>query len=253
MCSSSHRVEDQLLEDDRMEDIETISDSDTYWEQKIPNDYEETLKLSKVSLKWKTKEELYSILCKGFLLDNGYQWFSVDKNGEKCQMLSARAAVIADNNSNWESSNESRFGEVLVITCSYKFQIQRRIEPQEVSPETTYAAFLVYKLPQDQSTFEAPIHVYDENAKYSRESFIYLVSPPVTPVIGPKFDENTDNPLNRYKGNAIPQQRTDGWMEVKVWDFQTTTESVPMHLFFKHPGEKNLSGLMIQGIELRPI
>ena len=106
---------------------------------------------------------------------------------------------------------------MLVITCSYKFQIQRRIEPQEVSPETTYAAFLVYKLPQDQSTFEAPIQMgYD--------SFIYLVSPPVTPIIGPKFDENSYNPLNRYKGTAIRQQRSDGWMEVKVWQFQTTTE-----------------------------
>ena len=67
------QVEDQLLEDDRVEDIETISDSDTYWEQKIPNDYEETLKLSKDSLEWKTKKELYSILCKGFLLDDGHQ------------------------------------------------------------------------------------------------------------------------------------------------------------------------------------
>ncbi|PWA46697.1 protein kinase-like domain, Phloem protein 2-like protein [Artemisia annua] len=250
------KVEDQLLEDDRVEDIKTISDSDTYWEQNIPNDYEETLKLSKVSLVWKTKKELYSILCKGFLLDNGYQWFSVDKNGKKCQMLSARAAasVEDENNSNWESSNESRFGEVLVITGGYNFRIQGIIEPQGGSPETSYAAYLVFKLPQDQSIFEAPIHVEDKNGNYfSRYSFIYLASPPHTPFIGSKLDENTYNPLNRYKGNAFPQQRSDGCMAVKVWEFQINTESVPMDLYFKHPGEKNLSGLMIQGIELRPI
>ncbi|PWA41040.1 protein kinase-like domain, Phloem protein 2-like protein [Artemisia annua] len=246
------KVEDQLLEDDRVEDMETISDSDTYWEQKIPNDYEEILKLSKVSLKWKTKKELYSILCKGFLLDNGHQWFSVDKNGKKCQMLSARAAVIDDNNSNWESSNESRFGEVLVITAGYKFEIKGEIKPEAVSPETTYAAYLVSKLPQDPSTFEAPIELTYYKPHY-RSSFIYLVSPPVTPVIGPKLDENTYNPLNRYKWNAFPQQRTDGWIEVKVWEFQSTSKSVPMNLYFEHPGENNLSGLMIQGIELRTI
>ena len=96
--------------------------------------------------------------------------------------------------------------------------------------------------------------MYDANAaRGSGYSFIYLVSPPHTPVIGPKFDENTYNPLNRYKGTAIPQQRTDGWMEVKVWQFQTTTESVPMHLYIYHLGEKNLKGLMVQGIEIRPI
>ncbi|PWA39293.1 protein kinase domain, Nitrogen network kinase 1, Phloem protein 2-like protein [Artemisia annua] len=144
------------------------------------------------------------------------------------------------------------FGEVLVITAGYKFEIKGEIKPEAVSPETTYAAYLVFKLPQDPSTFEAPIELTYYKPHY-RSSFIYLVSPPVTPVIGPKLDENTYNPLNRYKWNALPQQRTDGWIEVKVWEFQSTSKSVPMNLYFEHPGENNLSGLMIQGIELRPI
>ncbi|PWA90839.1 protein kinase-like domain, Phloem protein 2-like protein [Artemisia annua] len=265
------KVEDQLLEDDKVEDIETISDSDIYWEQKIPNDYEEILKLSRDSFEWKTKKELYSILCKGFLLDNGQKWFSVDKNGKKCQMLSARAAasVIDKNNSNWESSNESRFGEVLVITRSNKFIIQGSIEPQEVSPETAYAAYLVFKLPQDQSAFEAPIEVNDENAGFFSTRrykwFIYLVSPPHTPIIGQNCDVKTYNPLNRYKGNAIWHQRSDGWMEVQVWNFHSSetkgwlnflignTKPISMHLKLQHPGERNLKGLMVQGIEIRPI
>nr|GEX79562.1 protein kinase-like domain, phloem protein 2-like protein [Tanacetum cinerariifolium] len=58
--------------------------------------------------KGKTKKELYSMLCQGFLIDNGQQWFAVDKNGKKWQMLLARAAcVILQRNSTWESSNES--------------------------------------------------------------------------------------------------------------------------------------------------
>ncbi|PWA35152.1 mitogen-activated protein (MAP) kinase 10, Phloem protein 2-like protein [Artemisia annua] len=135
-----------------------------------------------------------------------------------------------------------------------KFEIEREVKSEVISPETTYAAYLVFKLPQDQSTFEAPIQVEDYNADYgSKEPFIYLVSPPHTPVIGPKLDENTYNPLNRYNGNALPQQRMDGWMEVKIWEFQTTTESVPMHLYFEHPCYKDLKGLMVHGIELRPI
>ncbi|GJX74878.1 hypothetical protein Tco_0313473 [Tanacetum coccineum] len=105
------KVEDKVLEDDKVKDIQPIldSDSDTYWGQKLPNDYEEILKLSNPSIEGKTKKELYSMLCQGFLIDNGQQWFAVDKNGKKRQMFSTRAScVILKKNSTWESSNESR-------------------------------------------------------------------------------------------------------------------------------------------------
>nr|GEY54035.1 protein kinase-like domain, phloem protein 2-like protein [Tanacetum cinerariifolium] len=122
------KVKDQVLEDDTVKDIQPILDldSDTYWGQKLPNDYEEILKLSNHCIEGKTKKELYSMFCQGFLIDNGQQWFAVDKNGKKWQMLSARAAcVILKRNSTWESSNESRFGKQLckvldIITQAWK-------------------------------------------------------------------------------------------------------------------------------------
>ncbi|GJX47548.1 hypothetical protein Tco_0272738 [Tanacetum coccineum] len=52
--------------------------------KKIPNDHEEILKLSKDSLEWKTKKELYLIFCKGFLLDNGQQrWYALPCDDNK--------------------------------------------------------------------------------------------------------------------------------------------------------------------------
>ncbi|PWA41314.1 protein kinase domain, Nitrogen network kinase 1, Phloem protein 2-like protein [Artemisia annua] len=248
-------VEDQVSKEDKVENVQTVSDSesDTYWEQKLTHDYEEILNLSKDSLQWTKKKELYSILRRGFLIDNDQQWFAIDKHEKKYLMLSARVAwVIDDNNSACESSHESRFGEVLIITASHKFEIKAEIRSDGLSFETNYASYLVYKLPEDQSTFEAPLCVWNERVYLYPHRYIYLVSPPHTPVIGPMFDENTYNPLNRYKRNAIPQQRTDGWMEVKVWEFQTT-KSVPMHIYFEHPDKKNLKGLIVQGIELRPV
>ncbi|GJZ95095.1 kinase-like domain, phloem protein 2-like protein [Tanacetum coccineum] len=257
------KVEDQLLKDDKVVDIEPISDLDTCWEQKIPNDYEEILKLSKDSLEWKTKKDLYLILCKGFLLDNGQQWFSVDKNVKKCQMLSARE-VLYYYYSTWESSNESRFGEVLVVTEGYEFVLRGEIKCEVlVSPKTKYAVYLVYKLPQDQSTFEAPMEVWEIDyyrrqgeADYDRDDswYIYLASP-LTPVIGPNSDEKSYNPPNRHKLDVLPRQRRDGWMEVQIWDFETetTTRSMILNSQFEHPGKKNLMGLMVQGIEIRPI
>ncbi|GJZ87830.1 kinase-like domain, phloem protein 2-like protein [Tanacetum coccineum] len=130
----------------------------------------------------------------------------------------------------------SVFGEVLVITGGHKFEIKGEIKSEVVSPETNYASYLVYKLPQDQSTFEVPMFVWEKDGYRFNGWYIFLVSPPVTPVIGSKLDENSYNTLNRYKGNAIPQQRSDGWMEVKVWQFNTkkTPETVYLHLKLKH-------------------
>ncbi|GJS50474.1 kinase-like domain, phloem protein 2-like protein [Tanacetum coccineum] len=252
------KVENQVLEDGKVEDIQPILDldSDTYLGQKLPNDYEEILKLSKHSVEGKTKKDLYSMLCQGFLIDNGQHWFTVDKNGKKCQMLSTRATcVIDDKNSIWESSNESRFGEQLVITAGDKFKLVSEIEPTTLSPDTKYASYLVYKLPEDQSTFDAPMFVWEKDGYMHNGWYIYLGSPPNTPVIGQKFNENNYNPLNRHKLNALPRKRSDGWMEVKAWQFDTkkTPETVSVHLKLEHPSKKYLCGLIIQGIEIRPV
>lgn len=259
-CGTNSRgVEGILFQPlEKVEDIQIISDSnsDTNWEQTLPNDYEEILKLSKDSVEWTTKKELYSILCRGFLLDNGQQWFTAGKNGKKWQMLSARATcVIEDKNSTWESSNKSRFGEVLLMTAGYEFEVVRDITSQIASPATTYETYLVYKLPKDQFTFDAPLQVKNKNGGYGDEWFVFLVNPPHTPVIGPKVDENAYNPLNRPELNAVSQHRSDGWMEVKVWDFQIVTppETISMHLKLMHPCRRDLCGLIIEGIELRPI
>ena len=44
-------------------------------------------------------------------------------------------------------------------------------------------------------------------------------------------------------------------MEVKVWEFhtQTTMETISMGLTLAHPCYKDLSGLMVQDIDIRPI
>ncbi|GKD30696.1 kinase-like domain, phloem protein 2-like protein [Tanacetum coccineum] len=304
------KVEDQVLEDDKVEDIQPVldSDSDTYWGQKLPDDYEEILKMSKHSVEGKTKKELYSMFCQGFLINNGQQWLAVNKNGKKWQMLSTRTCVIDERIFlTWESSNESRcgdelarhilggnsppprhhtkvahqkdahrgseeekdklgdalpqlkalFGEVLVITAGYTLEIVRDLEYTSLSPDTTYASYLVYNLPEDQSTFEVPMFAWERDGYRNGPNgwYLYLGSPPNTPVIGRKLDKNSYNPLNRHKLNALPRQRSDGWMEVKVWDFQTekTPKTVSMNLMVKHPVMKDLCGLIIQGIEVRPI
>nr|GEV54601.1 protein kinase-like domain, phloem protein 2-like protein [Tanacetum cinerariifolium] len=98
-------VEDQVSKDDKVENIQTISesDTDTYQERNIPNDYEELLKLSNDC-------EMQKILRRGFVIDNGQRWFSVDKHWKICLMLSARATWVKDdNNSAFLSRHETSF------------------------------------------------------------------------------------------------------------------------------------------------
>ncbi|KAK9075450.1 hypothetical protein SSX86_003773 [Deinandra increscens subsp. villosa] len=184
-------------------------------------------------------------------------WLSLDQNGKKSHMLSTRAVRISSMYDDEESgyilsSPESRFGEV-VHWVSWTLNIYTEIQSQLLSSETTYASYLVYKIQKHQSIFEAPLEVkidlFSDNRWY-----VYLVSPQ-TPVIRPKVDQNTHNPVNRPRIKGIPQRRNDGWMEVQIWEFQTavTTEMIPMHIKLRASGGKDLSGLIIEGFEFRPI
>ncbi|KAM0070251.1 putative protein kinase RLK-Pelle-CrRLK1L-1 family [Helianthus debilis subsp. tardiflorus] len=247
-------IEFQPLENvEHIEEKQLISDSDANWEEKLLVDYQDIMKRSKNSLQWTTKEEAYSIIYKGFLIsDDETQigiWFSLDKNGKKCHMLSA--ALIWD----WENkvlSPESRFGEAIEWVCDWHFRIKTELQPQLVSSETTYACYLVYKLPKNQSRFEAPVTVKDKLCETGDTNwYIYLTSPQI-PVIRPKARQNTHNPLSRPKIKSLPQQRNDGWIEVQIWELRAAT-IIKMELELSFVDKRNISGLTIEGIEFRPI
>ncbi|XP_023742341.1 uncharacterized protein LOC111890454 [Lactuca sativa] len=263
------RVEKHEVLEDKEVDLQTISHSETYWEQKLPNDWEEMIKWSKDSLQWTTKKELYSILCKGFLINNGEEWFSLAKYGKKCHMLSARIMALRKSEWKWRSLPESRFEEVAFDPHgSFRIKCSSNI----LSPETTYASYLVYKLQENYYGFESPLKVIDcvkvsdgvffqpfERQNHSEEDlswYIYLHSPQ-TPIIRRKVYQDNHDLVNRPKKKRIPQQRNDGWMEENVWEFQTgtTTESISknLRLMTIYDATRSLKGLIVQGIEFRPI
>ncbi|GKC54489.1 kinase-like domain, phloem protein 2-like protein, partial [Tanacetum coccineum] len=238
-------------------------------------------KLSNDSLQWTMKGGVFSYLLKRF---NGQKGYSVAKNGKKCLTLSARG-VITSSKLYFKPSPESRFGsldvhpksgysfaktadvidgvsinrhtpnhcipvemqrfrEVAVIHHG-RFFIEKKIESDALTPETTYACYLVYKYTGDLLVLE----------DHFTSNYIYLVSPPKTPIIGQKLDQNTHSPLNRPKLNAVPRQRSDGWMEVKVREFETlsSTRTINMYTVLRTPNLNYISGLIIESIELRPI
>ncbi|CAH1454684.1 unnamed protein product [Lactuca virosa] len=247
------RVEHELFEDDDV-DMQTISDSDTYWEQKLPSNYEDILKLSTHTVQCTTKKELYFILRKGFLINDGKEWFSLAKNG-MCHMLSARVAFHKSEWS-WLSLPRSRFIEV-AFRPRGSFWIYCR--SNMLSRQTTYATYLVYRLRKNQSeplvkvsggVFLGGPYSYENNYSW----YIYLLCPQ-TPIIRGKYYENTHNPWKREKMKGLPQQRNDGWMEVQLWEFRTGTRDAKVwaNLRLTLYGNMPRKGLIVQGIVFKPI
>ena len=133
--------------------------------------------------------------------------------------------------------------KVISIVC--------KIEPGLLSPQTTYAGYLVYKLQENHSQLKAPVQV---KSKDVADFFTYLQCPQ-TPIIRTEVDQNTHNPMNRPKMKVLPQKRNDGWMEVQVWEFETgtTMRMVSMQVNFITFISNQLYGLIVQGIEFKAI
>ncbi|KAL4581147.1 hypothetical protein LXL04_017356 [Taraxacum kok-saghyz] len=230
-------------DDNEEEEEEEEEDEDTYWEKKLPSDYKRIILWGEESLQQATKKELYSIFCKGFqFYFTGEQWISLEKNGKKCHMLSARKALGGVTcPCVWQSLPESRFGEVAIdpfgdlwILCSSDY----------LSPKTTYATNLVYKLQENHSWFEHP--VVCKRILYPEPDpcpwVICLLSPQAPDIIG-KF----------YRKKSLPQERNDGWMEVQLYEFQTDSRRISIEFMLNLYNFKSLQGLIIQGIEFKPI
>nr|GEU99499.1 hypothetical protein [Tanacetum cinerariifolium] len=76
--------------------------------------------------------------------------YAVDKDGKKSLMLLARGVLKCYEGLSFQSSSESRFGEVAVT--SYIIEIEKKIKSDILSAETTYAIYLICKLPHYQKS-----------------------------------------------------------------------------------------------------
>ncbi|MFS7928257.1 putative phloem protein [Helianthus anomalus] len=188
-------------------------------------------------------------------------WFSLHKSGKKCHMLLAKAALTwswKNKKALFPESNDFLtsfgFGEAIQWVDDCFIIINTEVRSQLVSSETTYACYLVYKLPEHQSGFEGPVKIeYKLCETGDTIWYIYLTTPQSqTPVIRPKVGQNTHNPLNWPKFKGLQRQRKDGWIEVKIWEFQAATKVI-MDLTLNLCNHKAFSGIIMEYIEFRPI
>ncbi|XP_076939194.1 putative F-box protein PP2-B8 [Bidens hawaiensis] len=137
-----------------------------------------------------------------------------------------------------------------VAECiSDKFGIYCKFRSKMLSPQTTYGTYLVYKLPHAYKDIKPPVQVVDENSDLEGEYNIFL-STPQTPVItGNAKTKRAYSPSIKPMIKGLPKMRSDGWMEVHVWEFQTraSIKMISTRLQFSSY-DKGLKGLLCKGL-----
>ncbi|MFS7928124.1 hypothetical protein Hanom_Chr04g00317151 [Helianthus anomalus] len=68
------------------------------WNEQL-HEYQQMIKTAEPPLNYKSEDELMILMSKGVLLNGGKTWFSVNKKGEHCEIISIRECLDSDANS----------------------------------------------------------------------------------------------------------------------------------------------------------
>ncbi|KAF2319567.1 hypothetical protein GH714_017054 [Hevea brasiliensis] len=147
------------------------------------------------------------------------------------------------------------------------FEINGEISIQMLSPETSYAAYLVFKLTTSAYGFEGhPAEITVELAGSEKDKrSVFLV-----PVRGQKRQHQTLRRLtglfncSRVSGSQpsvpagksygkYPKERVDGWLEIELGEFNSENGGDgKLKINLRVKGDHWKSGIIVQGIEIRP-
>ncbi|KAK3416191.1 hypothetical protein EUGRSUZ_H02040 [Eucalyptus grandis] len=234
-------------------------DSDVVWSSFLPPDCRSMASQSASSMK-----ELYFSLCDHpVLICDGKMSLSLDRHsGKKCIMLSARALSITWGDTprywSWNHSPISRFAEVAELIRVCWLEIRGTISSCMLSPGTLYAAYLVFDASTSEGFELRPIEVGAgfAGAEVGKQERAAYVSRAMTARFGfqgrsPWFASAW---LELCENGNFPKERRDGWSEIELGEFLTKDgEDGEVEMLFKETNGGNWkSGLVVEGIEIRP-
>ncbi|XP_031097355.1 F-box protein PP2-B10-like [Ipomoea triloba] len=236
--------------------FKSAADSDVVWDKFLPSDYQSIISRSLPPIVYATKKDLYFNLCHSpILLDQGKLRFFVDKrSGKKCYMLGATQIISWGDSTSlhmeWTSPTDSRFSEVANIISAIFLDIRARIQTQMLSPATTYAAYLVFRVGTRYHGLEAAkatvrfVRDESDSEAETKASLVHLKS---------RAYPNYDPMFLRGK---IPRWRDDKWMEIEMGEFLSTKgdcggDEVEVRLFDNRQFYAKC-GLIVDGVEFRP-
>ncbi|KAJ1412404.1 Phloem protein 2-like [Sesbania bispinosa] len=135
------------------------------------------------------------------------------------------------------------FPEVVELRAVCWLEIRGMINTLSLSPDTQYAAYLVFKIIDGQGCHNLPME--------SSVGILYGHN-------GTKnvcLDPNTEHtPHNRMEGLQYPSGRSDGWLEIEMGEFfNSGLENEEVHMsVLEIKGGNWKTGLILEGIEVRP-
>ncbi|KAL4561135.1 hypothetical protein LXL04_033297 [Taraxacum kok-saghyz] len=231
-----------------------FANSDAVWEQFLPADYQEIISRSVSPVVYSSKKELYFRLCDSpILIDDGNMSFSLNKhNGKKCFMVGAKALSIAWQDTlvfwRWRTLPESRFSKVAELLAVCWLEIKGKIRTSMLSSETSYAAYLVYKIGDISHGLDFP----GKTMIRHNGDDVAVTTVHIKP---PKDGENLQGSGDADVMGVGPRTRADGFMEIELGRFYNNGETdEEVEMGFMETRELHWkSGLIVEGIDIRPL
>ncbi|KAJ8449115.1 hypothetical protein Cgig2_004170 [Carnegiea gigantea] len=229
----------------------SVAISDDLWKKFLPSDYDQIIKESSSPLQFNSLKDLFVVLYRSHLLiDRDTKSIFLAKTScKKCYMLGSKSLAIVWGDTprywRWISVRESRFPENANLKKVCWLDIKGAISTKLLSPDTTYGAYFVFKLTDNYTGFEGvPLKVsvseVDETGHHPMvTNSVYLTAQEGLP-------EGVPRPV-------------DGWREIQMGTYQVGGgDGVRGSVFLEMSvGQTEIGnwkhGLLIEGIELRPL
>ncbi|CAI0441966.1 unnamed protein product [Linum tenue] len=230
----------------------SLASSDDLWERFLPSDYRSILQSSAEPPSFYTKKGLFRTLCtRPIVFDDCRKSICLDrKSGNKCYMLAARDLSIESSGSPhhwaWIKHNGSRFPEVAELKSVPALVIRGEITASMLSPATTYVACLVYELKSNVSG----CLLVDISVSIARTA---ILAPTIClkPNVGShNHHENGSEMLGVRRPKS---RRSDGWLEVELYSHEGSKNCGSEAISIQVKGGQTQGGIIIQGIEIRPM
>ncbi|XP_039157032.1 F-box protein PP2-B11-like isoform X2 [Eucalyptus grandis] len=247
------------------------SDSDAVWRNFLPHDLDLIVSTSSPPPFGPStrKKDVFLRLCTDpILIDSDRKSFALEKwSGKKCYIIGARdLSIVWDDTSSfwrWSSLHGSRFPEVAELVSARWLEVHAKMEMRLLSADTYYAAYFIFKFVHGNYGFEnqaVEVSIFCGSAGQQRNIYFdpdgRLRQRYQTPHKKSRhvFRNASVARVIRAREKKAPQDRGDGWQEINLGEFfveNPPTGEVQISLM-EVKRAKWKSGLVIQGIELRP-
>ncbi|KAL4028926.1 F-box protein PP2-B13-like [Cucumis melo var. makuwa] len=259
----------------------SAAESDVVWGRFLPENYEEIVAASEISgeAPLSSKREAFFRLCSPILVEEGKKSFELEKlSGKIIYMLSARELGITWSSDplcwSWKSHPQSKFPEVVELRTVSWLEIKGEIRTKMLSPNTKYGAYLLFNISErayglDLMPTQLSLQLLPNNQPNNcndnnSESYVWLhrkhkhheKNQSLESLLYGNRRERASKLLQNHLENKefrVLSEREDGWLEIELGEFFTTQKDEQVHMsFMETKGFQLKSGLLIQGIQIRP-